>query len=149
MVKVIAERLMLGVMVLASGVYLAGGNGLTRLDASTEMSASAGACCLATPSAVCTVCTVLTSCTLGGGGTGSCTAAGNADGCQLAGTRRVCGGFCPYTVCVDNSGAAICGSSFTAPVCVIGRTGGFITSCTIPATNTCRGPVTVPCQHCT
>lgn len=122
---------------------------LLVLSESVEANAFAGARCTVTPSEPCVVCAVLTECHIGGGGAGACQQVGRQDGCATFGTRRVCDGSWSYTVCVNNTGHANCGSSQTAPSCVIEEDNGIINKCEVPPNNTCGPPVTVDCQHCT
>lgn len=121
--------------------------GLSPIAPDVESRAFAGACCLTTASAACTTCTVVTGCALAAG---TCNQTGGIDGCSIAGTRRVCGGWtCPYTVCVNSNGASVCGQSKNAPSCAVTTVAGVIVSCVIPAVNTCAGAGSVECQNCT
>lgn len=149
-VSCVGAESLAAVVLLACALSLLFTSGpVLMLSANLEAHALAGASCAATPSEPCVVCAVLASCHIEGGENGGCINVGNADGCAIAGTRRICSGWGPYTRCVENTGASICGSSQTAPICVVKTVGGIITECTVPLLNVCAPPATKECQHCT
>jgi len=98
--------------------------------------------------ATCVLCTRLTSCTLVAGG---CLEAGGIDGCINTLTRLICqGSWNPYGSCFNNTGPNACGGYNSYTRCVITRSFGKITSCSLPAPNVCTPWVmTSQCQDCT